>query len=53
LSDQDSNPPVSTGGGDDGTTTLLGSGRMSKDDLRIIVVGDLDEASSFLGLARA
>lgn len=53
MSDQDSNPPVSTGGGDDGTTTLLGSGRMGKDDLKIIVVGDLDEASSFLGLARA
>ena len=52
LSDQDSNPPISTGGGDDGTTTLLGSGRMGKDDLKIIVVGDLDEASSFLGLAR-
>ena len=53
MSDQDSNPPISTGGGDDGTTTLLGSGRMGKDDLKIIVVGDLDEASSFLGLARA
>lgn len=53
MSDQDSNPPVSTGGGDDGTTTLLGSGRMGKDDLRIAVVGNLDEASSFLGLARA
>jgi len=53
VSDQDSNPPISTGGGDDGTTTLLGSGRMGKDDLRIIVVGDLDEASSFLGLVRA
>ena len=26
---------------------------MGKDDLKIIVVGDLDEASSFLGLARA
>jgi cob(I)alamin adenosyltransferase len=49
----ESNPPVSTGSGDDGTTTLLGSGRMGKDDLRIIVVGDVDEASSFLGLARA
>jgi cob(I)alamin adenosyltransferase len=49
----ESNPPVSTGRGDDGTTTLLGSGRMSKDDLRIIVLGDVDEASSFLGLARA
>jgi cob(I)alamin adenosyltransferase len=49
----ENNPPVSTGRGDDGTTTLLGSGRMGKDDLRIIVVGDVDEASSFLGLARA
>ena len=48
----ESNPPVSTGRGDDGTTTLLGSGRMPKDDLRIAVLGDVDEASSFLGLAR-
>ena len=45
--------PVSTGGGDDGTTTLLGAGRMSKSDARIIVLGDVDEASSFIGLARA
>jgi cob(I)alamin adenosyltransferase len=49
----ESNPPVSTGRGDDGTTTLLGSGRMGKDDPRIIVLGDIDEASSFLGLARS
>ena len=49
----ENNPPVSTGRGDDGTTTLLGSGRMGKDDARIIVLGDVDEASSFLGLARA
>ncbi|MBA2619399.1 MAG: ATP:cob(I)alamin adenosyltransferase, partial [Rubrobacter sp.] len=49
----ESNPPVSTGRGDDGTTTLLGSGRMGKDDLRIIALGEVDEASSFLGLARA
>jgi cob(I)alamin adenosyltransferase len=49
----ESNPPVSTGRGDDGTTTLLGSGRMGKTDPRIIVLGDVDEASSFLGLARA
>jgi cob(I)alamin adenosyltransferase len=49
----ENNPPVSTGRGDDGTTTLLGSGRMGKDDPRIIVLGDVDEASSFLGLARA
>jgi cob(I)alamin adenosyltransferase len=47
------NPPVSTRRGDDGTTTLLGSGRMSKADARIAVLGDVDEASSFLGLARA
>ena len=46
------NPPVSTGGGDDGTTTLLGAGRIPKSDVRIIVLGDVDEASSFLGLAR-
>ncbi|MBV9455015.1 MAG: cob(I)yrinic acid a,c-diamide adenosyltransferase [Rubrobacter sp.] len=45
-------PPVSTGGGDDGTTTLLGGGRMSKSDARIIVLGNVDEASSFIGLAR-
>jgi cob(I)alamin adenosyltransferase len=53
LSEHESNPPVSTGGGDDGTTTLLGSGRIGKDDARIVVLGDVDEASSFLGLARA
>ena len=46
-------PPISTRRGDDGTTTLLGAGRMSKNDARIIVLGDVDEASSFLGLVRA
>ena len=49
----ENNPPVSTGRGDDGTTTLLGSGRMGKSDPRIVVLGDVDEASSSLGLARA
>jgi cob(I)alamin adenosyltransferase len=53
MDERESNPPVSTGRGDDGTTTLLGSGRMGKDDPRITVLGDVDEASSFLGLARA
>ncbi|MDQ3865138.1 MAG: cob(I)yrinic acid a,c-diamide adenosyltransferase [Actinomycetota bacterium] len=53
MSERDSNPPVSTGRGDDGTTTLLGSGRIGKDDPRIVVLGDVDEVSSFLGLARA
>ncbi len=47
------NPPVSTRRGDDGTTTLFGSERMLKSDGRIIVLGDVDEASSFIGLARA
>lgn len=53
MSERESNPPVSTGRGDDGTTTLLGSGRMGKNDPRIVALGDVDEASSFLGLARA
>ena len=47
------NPPVSTRRGDDGTTTLFGSGRMSKSDAPIIILGDVDEANSFIGLARA
>ncbi|PLS85024.1 MAG: ATP:cob(I)alamin adenosyltransferase [Actinobacteria bacterium] len=46
------NPPISTRRGDDGTTTLLGAGRLSKADAPIVVLGDIDEASSFLGLAR-
>ena len=45
-------PPVSTRRGDDGTTTLLGAGRLSKSDARIGVLGDVDEATSFIGLAR-
>ena len=55
MSDQDSNPepPISTGRGDDGTTTLLGAGRLSKHDARIEALGDLDEASSALGAVRA
>jgi cob(I)alamin adenosyltransferase len=41
-----------TGGGDDGTTGLLGGGRARKDDPRIEAYGTVDEASSALGLAR-
>src|SRR5947209_8901986 len=41
------------GGGDDGMTDLLGPGRVPKYDLRVETYGDLDEASSALGLARA
>ena len=39
--------------GDDGYTDLLGGPRMAKDDLHIAVLGDLDEATSAIGLARA
>ena len=46
-------PPVSTRRGDDGTTPLLGAGRLPKDDVRIALLGDVDEASASLGLARA
>lgn len=47
------NPPISTRRGDDGTTTLLGAGRLFKSDVRIGILGDVDEASSSLGLVRA
>jgi cob(I)alamin adenosyltransferase len=42
-----------TGQGDDGTTGLLGGGRVSKDDARVEAYGTVDEASSALGLAKA
>ena len=41
------------GGGDDGTTGLLGGGRAPKDDVRIEAYGTVDEASSAIGLAKA
>ncbi len=49
----EANPPISTRKGDDGTTTLLGAGRLSKNDVRIALLGDIDEASASLGIARA
>ena len=39
--------------GDDGMTGLLGSRRVSKDDLRIEAYGTIDELNAALGLARA
>jgi cob(I)alamin adenosyltransferase len=39
--------------GDDGTTGLLGEGRVSKTHPRMEALGALDEASATLGLARA
>jgi len=42
-----------TGRGDDGTTGLLGEGRVHKNDAQIELLGTLDETSAALGLARA
>jgi len=42
-----------TGQGDDGSTGLLGGGRVAKDDARVEAYGTVDEASSVLGLAKA
>lgn len=42
-----------TATGDDGTTNLLGNGRVPKYHARIEAVGALDEASAALGLARS
>ena len=39
--------------GDDGYTDLIGGPRLPKDDLRIAVLGDVDEATSAIGFARA
>ena len=39
--------------GDDGTTGLLGAGRVSKDDIRVEVYGTVDEVNAALGVARA
>lgn len=46
-------PRVTTRTGDDGRTSLWGRERVAKHDPRIAVVGDLDEAQSAMGLARA
>ncbi len=45
--------PFYTGTGDQGTTGLLGEGRVSKDDPRMEAVGAVDEATAALGVARA
>lgn len=42
-----------TGKGDDGTTSILGGGRVSKANLRPQAYGAVDEASAALGLARS
>ena len=42
-----------SGGGDDGSTGLLGGARVRKDDSRVEAYGTVDEASSAIGLAKA
>lgn len=39
--------------GDDGYTDLLGGPRMAKDDLRISMLGEIDETNAAIGLGRA
>lgn len=45
--------PLFTRTGDDGTTGLLGKGRLPKSHPRMEALGTLDEASAALGLARS
>ena len=45
--------PLFTRTGDDGTTGLLGEGRLPKFHPRLEALGSLDEASAALGLARS
>jgi cob(I)alamin adenosyltransferase len=42
-----------TGSGDDGTSGLLGEGRVTKDSPRLEAIGAIDEANAALGLVRA
>lgn len=39
--------------GDGGETGLFGGGRVSKDDIRVMAYGDVDELNAAIGLARA
>ena len=44
---------VTTRTGDGGETSLFCKGRVRKTDPRIVALGDLDEAQSAIGVARA
>ncbi len=44
---------IYTRGGDDGTTGLVGGGRIKKDDLRLECLGEVDETNASIGLAAA
>jgi cob(I)alamin adenosyltransferase len=39
--------------GDRGETSLMGGGRVSKDDIRVAAYGDVDETCAAIGVARA
>ncbi len=47
------NPPFFTARGDDGSTGLLGEGRIAKDDPRMETIGAVDEAGAAIGVARS
>lgn len=44
---------MTTRTGDSGETSLFGKGRVRKTDPRVVALGDLDEAQSAIGVARA
>lgn len=46
-------PTISTGRGDDGSTDLIGGGRVSKASVRMYAIGSIDELNACLGLALA
>jgi cob(I)alamin adenosyltransferase len=46
-------PKIYTRAGDDGGTGLFGSGRVSKDDQRVVAYGRVDELSAYIGWAVA
>ncbi len=51
--DESKSPPWFTGSGDDGSTGLLGSGRVRKHHAQPEAFGAVDELSAVLGLARS
>lgn len=46
-------PSISTGGGDNGTTSLFGGGRVQKTHPQVVATGDCDELGAAIGLAKA
>ena len=45
--------PITTKKGDQGQTEILFNQRLDKDDLRVEIIGGIDELSAYLGLAKA